>query len=47
MIYYNKAGFFVDRVECKGNFESITDEFTDDMVLKINYTNPDNHVPEA
>ena len=47
MIYYNKAGFFFNRVECNGNFESIMDEFTDDMVLKINYTNPDNHVPEA
>ena len=43
--HYNRAVFFMKKMHCDGGFESIMDEVADNLVIYMNYKNPDDHIP--
>ena len=45
--HYNKVVFAVNSIEYDGEFRSIMDEVCNEMVIEMNYANPDDHVPEV
>ena len=45
--FYNKAGYKIDKIYCDGEFKSMMDKVADDLNVTMNYTNAQDHVPEA
>ena len=44
---YNGAGFNIETIYIDGEFKEIMDEVKDEMNIDMNYTNAQDHVPEA
>ena len=44
---YNSAGFRIDTIRCDNEFQPLMDELRDVYNIRMNYANPQEHVPEA
>lgn len=44
---YNRAGFRITTIRCDNEFRPLMDELQDVYQVKMNYANPQEHVPEA
>ena len=44
---YNSAGFVVKIIHCDGEYKAMMDQVKDDLDIDMNYSNPQDHVPEA
>ena len=45
--HYNNAGFVIRQIDCDGEYRAMMDQVSDDLDVKMNYTNAGDHVPEA
>jgi hypothetical protein len=45
--HYNQAGFVIRTLHCDGEFRGMMEQVEDDLDVKINFTNAQDHVPEA
>jgi hypothetical protein len=45
--HYNRAGFVIRTLHCDGEFCSMMEQVEDDLDVKMNLTNAQDHVPEA
>ena len=45
--YYNKAGFYIKTIYCDGEFKGLMDQVSDELNIQMNYTNAQEHVPQA
>ena len=45
--HYNKAGYIIKRIECDGEYKSMMEEIKDELDIDMNFTNVQDHVPEA
>jgi hypothetical protein len=45
--HYNRAGFVIRRLHCDGEFRGMMEQIEDDLDVKMNFTNAQDHVPEA
>jgi hypothetical protein len=45
--HYNQAGFVITQIHCNGEFRSMMDKVKDDLDVNMNFTNAQDHVPEA
>ena len=45
--FYNKAGFYIKTIFCDGEFKSMMDKVSDELDIQLNYTNAQEHVPQA
>ena len=44
---YNTAGFRVMQIDCDGEFKSLMEPVIDNLGVKMNYSNVQDHVPAA
>jgi hypothetical protein len=44
---YNKAGFVITAIRCDGEYREMMDIVSDELNVEMNYTNAQEHVPEA
>ena len=44
---YNSANFHIKRIECDQEYKGMMDKVKDDLDVSMNYTNTDDHVPQA
>ena len=44
---YNKAGFVITAIRCDGEDREMMDIVSDELNVEMNYTNAQEHVPEA
>ena len=44
---YNSAGFIIRRILCDQEYKGMMDQVKDNLDIDMNYTNTDDHVPEA
>ena len=47
LCHYNQAGFMIKAIPCDGEYKVMMDQVRDDLDVVMNYTNANNHVPEA
>ena len=47
MRHYNKADFRIKRIECDREYTALMDPVQDNLDVQMNYTNTNDHVPEA
>ena len=45
--HYNQAGFVIRTIHCDGEFRGMMEKVDDDLDVKMNFTNAQDHVPEA
>jgi hypothetical protein len=45
--HYNRAGFVIRTMHCDGEFHSMMKKVKDDLDVNMNFTNTQDHVPEA
>eukprot|EP00978_Attheya_sp_CCMP212_P000843 scaffold1766_cov39-Attheya_sp.AAC.3 len=45
--YYNNAGFRITEIHCDGEYRGMMNKVNDDLDVKMNFTNAQDHVPEA
>jgi hypothetical protein len=45
--YYNNAGLVVTEIHCNGEYHGMVNKVKDDMDVERNFTNAQDHVPEA
>ena len=45
--YYNNAGFVITEIHCEGEYCGMMNEVMDDLDVKMNFMNAQDHVPEA
>ena len=45
--HYNRAGFKIKTIHCDGEYRSMMDKVSDDLDVEMNFTNAQDHVPEA
>jgi hypothetical protein len=45
--YYNRAGFVIRTIHCDGEFHGMMEKVEDDLDVDMNFTNAQDHVPEA
>ena len=45
--HYNKAGFKIKTIHCDGEYRAMMAKVSDDLDVKMNFTNAQDHVPEA
>jgi hypothetical protein len=45
--HYNQAGFVIRTIHCDGEFHSMMEKVEDDLYVDMNFTNAQDHVPEA
>jgi hypothetical protein len=45
--YYNNARFVVTEIHCNGEYHGMMNKVKDDLDMKMNFTNAQDHVPEA
>ncbi len=45
--HYNQAGFVIQTIHCDGEFRGMMEKVDDDLDVKMNFTNAQDHVPEA
>ena len=45
--FYNKSGFIIKTIHCDGEFRAMMEKVSDDLSVDMNYTNAQDHVPEA
>ena len=45
--HYNQAGFVIKEIHCDGEFRSMMERVNDDLDVNMNFTNAQDHVPEA
>ena len=45
--HYNRAGFKIKTIHCDGEYRSMMDNVSDDLDVVMNFTNAQDHVPEA
>jgi predicted RNA-binding protein len=45
--HYNQAGFVIKEIHCDGEFRSMMERVNDNLDVKMNFTNAQDHVPEA
>mgnify|MGYP002176679840 FL=1 len=45
--HYNNAGFVIKVIHCDGEYRSMMDKVKDDLNVDMNFTNAQDHVPEA
>ena len=45
--YYNNAGFVITEIHCDGEYRGMMNKVKDDLDVKMNFTNTQDHVPEA
>jgi hypothetical protein len=45
--YYNQAGFVIKEIHCNREFRSMMERVNDDLDVNMNFTNAQEHVPEA
>ena len=45
--FYNKAGFYIKTIFCDGEFRALMDMISDNLDIQMNYTNAQEHVPQA
>jgi predicted RNA-binding protein len=44
---YNQAGFVIRTPHCNGEFRGMMEKVEDDLDVNMNFTNAQDHVPEA
>jgi hypothetical protein len=44
---YNQAGFQITTIHCENEFHPLMNQLQDSYNVQINYSNPQEHVPEA
>jgi hypothetical protein len=45
--HYNRAGFVIRTIQCDGEFRGLMEKVEDGLDVNINFTNAQDHVPEA
>jgi hypothetical protein len=45
--HYNQAGFVIKEIHCDGEFRRMMERVNDDLDVNMNFTNAQDHVPEA
>ena len=45
--FYNKGGYYIKTIHCDGEFKAIMSKVSDDLNITMNYTNAQEHVPQA
>jgi hypothetical protein len=45
--HYNRAGFVIRTIHCDGEFCGMMEKVKDNLDVDMNFTNPQDHVPEA
>jgi hypothetical protein len=45
--HYNRAGFVIRTIHCAGEFRGMMEKVEDDLDMDMNFTNAQDHVPEA
>jgi hypothetical protein len=45
--HYNNAGFVITTIHCDGEYRGMMDEVKDGLNIEMNFTNAQDHVPEA
>jgi hypothetical protein len=45
--HYNQAGFVIRTIHCNGEFRGMMEKVEDDLVVDMDFTNAQDHVPEA
>jgi len=45
--FYNKSGYFIKTIFCDGEFKSLMEKVADELDIDMNYTNAQDHVPQA
>jgi predicted RNA-binding protein len=45
--HYNGAGFVIRTLHCDGEFRGMMEQVEDNLDVKMNFTNAQDHVPEA
>jgi predicted RNA-binding protein len=45
--HYNNSGFVIARIHCDGKYRGMMNKVKDDLDMKMNFTNAQDHVPQA
>ena len=45
--HYNSVGFVVTVIHCNREYQGMMEKIKDELNVDMNYTNMDNHIPEA
>jgi hypothetical protein len=45
--HYNNSGFVIKTIHCDGEYRGMMDKVKDDLDIQMNFTNAQDHVPEA
>jgi predicted RNA-binding protein len=45
--HYNRAGSVIRTIHCNGEFRGVMEKIRDDLDVDMNFTNAQDHVPEA
>ena len=45
--FYNKGNFYITTIHCDGEFRAMMDKVSDELDIRMNYTNAHDHVPQA
>jgi predicted RNA-binding protein len=45
--HYNQTGFVIKAIHCDGEFRSMMERVNDDLDVNMNFTNAQDHMPEA